>query len=1014
MSPKTTKSAKANEVNLEALQKILQSNNKKQCIEFFKGMSEAQRRACFPVVKAFWTEVRKARVIENPPGTFAWNPLVGIATIAFFATASGSEVLKAKRSGYPDDEYAFEILADRRPDWTQQWMESLLGESYFWHNWRLMRRLIEAGLATKPDTPRYYLAMISGINRRMADVNLVEELERVPDLLQHDVWKLFEYDGDGENSLANTERTDRSWIAAFLKLIEKGKLPRAKMLESTVEALERDFNHYRARWFLDFFDRLEPTEKELRQYSQRILGLLGASAPNVASWALGRVESIASSGSFETATLCHAMEPMLRARAKTNVITALKLLQSHATAHSKSSGAVATTVALALAHESPDVQKATLKVLEAISSPDDAQVRDTVERLKPSVAASVRSLVNKWLDSGSSPTSTAKASTNSKSPPTGAQAPKSRKSVTESPKLSSQTKKLYAIDVLEKNVKEGLAAIPAAIFDGTDISRLKRCQPIAPIENIEELIDVCARVIEDGSLVDDAERCLDGLSRMADKKPDNFAQLTAPLLKRVRKLIQKGCSPFCGIDPANDLLGVFYSFVTGKVIEPKMKAGELVFEFEGEKHKQFPINRKKAIAILSDHCQAIAQRIATGASCQLLSAPTHTGGWIDPVVLAKRVNAWTGEAPDARDIVLCILRLAPENRAAGLKAIKQKKSEWVEAIRYALHADDCSIGPTAAYWVAAARARAPWSDDALVRKKHGQLGPDAADAAKLLFQWKTRKSGSFVFHDLNVAVQPKTEKSPDPLLVTVVMHASRSLGRSWTFEMGGFGGRTVGAVRWTSTIWPQARESFFASSADICFPNLDWWEAQWQNRTMLEPMIDAGTPLRTAGLIFLCGMLAAKEPGESGLATDIAIRAIEDGRLGSDNLGEGLATLLAAEIIKPGRWHKTLSEIARASALHAGVIRLALERCFVKSKTGLPKDSSKLLELLYELSVELSWPIGSEDCRHWLASGEASGKSAKLAKALLAISETAESKESLHSVLEQAIAQRAIAAQLSQ
>ena len=135
--------------------------------------------------------------------------------------------------------------------------------------------------------------------------------------------------------------------------------------------------------------------------------------------------------------------------------------------------------------------------------------------------------------------------------------------------------------------------------------------------------------------------------------------------------------------------------------------------------------------------------------------------------------------------------------------------------------------------------------------------------------------------------------------------------------MGGFAGRTNGAVRWTATIWPLGRESYFTSSADRCFANIDWWEAQWQNRTMMEPLLDSGTPLRYAGSLFLAGMLAAKEPGESGLATDIAIRAIEDGRVGSDNLGEALTLLLPSGVIKPGRWQKTLAEVVpRVTGTH--------------------------------------------------------------------------------------------------
>ncbi len=210
------------------------------------------------------------------------------------------------------------------------WVEYLLGESYYWNNWRLIRQLIIAGLATKPTNPRYFLGMIGGLNNRFSKVNLVDDLVKDADLLKEDFWKLFEYDGDGENSLANTERFDRSWIAALLQLMKQGKLSRARLLESCVDALERDFNHYRAKWFFEFFDRIEPTDKELQKLSGRLLGLLCVSAPNVAVWALNRVEAIATKRPYASMDLCHGVEPILRARAKGTVLAALQLLERQA------------------------------------------------------------------------------------------------------------------------------------------------------------------------------------------------------------------------------------------------------------------------------------------------------------------------------------------------------------------------------------------------------------------------------------------------------------------------------------------------------------------------------------------------------------------------------------------------------------------------------------------------------------------------------------------------------------
>lgn len=1000
-----------NEQKKDALVELLESGNCDACLDFFHGMPESKRREYHAVVKLFWSRVRKKRFIEDPPGTFTWNPLDGISRVAYFATASGSEIVKAKRTGYPDDQYALAIIADRKPDWVDTWVNALLGESYYWGHWRFIRQLILAGLATKPNEPRYYLGMISGINSRGSKLDLVDELEKSPDLLQEDIWKLFEYDGDGENSLANTERFDKSWIEAFLELMNKGKLARAKLLDAAVGALERDFNHYRAKWFYDFFDRLNPTDNELKLFGLRILGLLGASAPNVASWALNRVHSLAGLGDIDTSTVCHSIEPILRARAKSNVLTALKLLERQAEAKPNDASLVSKTVVAALLHEAADVQKAAFRLIESLSSVQDANenaaVRALVQKVQPSLAASVRVAVAKWLGAEPQAGKPAKASSPVIAFPTSNKTVSVEVRNAESPKLSSQLEALYSIDVLRKNLKAEVLSIPAVHFDGTDILRLNRVRALSPIHDVEDLIDACARVIEDGSLIDNVELCIDGLARMVGSKPANIDQLTAPLLKRVRKLISKGCTPFCGVDPANDLMGLFYAFCTSEVLEPSKKgAHQFCIEFEGQEIGAFSVNSRKPVGFLSSRCLAVARRIKTACACQLLSSPTHAGGWIDPEALVRRVNSWSGAPPDVYDLILAMLRLAPDNRADALKSLTDKSAEWIQAIRHALGAEKVKIGKESAIWAAAARARSPWLDDPSIAKVHPNLGPDTAIAAKVTFQCRTRKSGEFTFHDPEFVVQPAVPGSIDPLLVTVLMHSSRTIGNALSFEMGGFAGRTVGSVRWTATIWPLARESYFASSAAECLANLDWWEAQWQNRMMLEPLIDPCTPLRYAGLHFLCGMLAAKEPGEAGLAIDIAIRTIEDGRLGSDNLGDALALLFQTGLIKPGRWYKALSEISRASQVHAVVIQIALQSCFSNPPRVLPKDSAKLLELLLELSIELGVPIANQPFRAWLSSGTTTGKSARLAKSLLALQENAESREATRRILNQAIEYR--------
>ena len=968
------------------LQEIVENDRAQECIEFFRSMPEAERRRHAPQCLQLLKQQKKneAKLVTAEAAVLATGTWTELKAVSWRVTRSEDLVVA--------------IVADRRPEWAAAWIDKLLQESRYWFHWSVARQLVRAKVIPKPTTPNYFLAMISGLvgGRFVRDESVEKHLLADPELLEDEIWRLFEYEGGGENSLANNDHYGRSesWQAAFLSLIAKKRLSRERLLSCSLDALERDFNHYRARWFASFHDALAPSEEEFVENALRYLRLVGASAPNIATWALEIVGKLAAQGTYETASLIAGLQPALTSRNKATAKQALLLLGSAASSP-PAQREVIRAAAAALGHEATDVQKAAIDLIDKHAAAVDADLAATIAGYSKLVAASLRKRLERW-STAQTKESTAKTGKSDKK-----SAAKTSGKATKATKLSPEQIRLWSIDALEANIAAGRTEIPAAIFDGTDIPRLKYVEPLTPIKDLEELIDVCARIVEDEELVDDAERAMDGLSRLCDQKPADFAARTGPLVKRTLQRMKRDVAPFLGNGPGDDLCGLICAWTTGKVIRWKRdnKRG-VVAEFPDGEHGWWDENLKKGLGFLSKRSIPLAERVARGQPAVLLSAPTHTGGWIAPEVFVERVNEWSGAEPDVTDICLALLRLAPDGRAEALAKLHDSKQEWVRAVRYALGAPKITIGETAALWIAAARSRAPWADDERIEKAFPEQGPDAGQAATITLKFK--KEDSWI--KLKVESKPPVPKAADADLVTVTLHHQRRIGRHLGWELGGSSGRTVGSVRWSATIWPIARESLFAASLETIAENLDWWEVAWQNKSLLEPLLDRGTPLREMGLMLLLTALAAKEPGEYGLATDIAIRAIEDGRLGSDNLGRGLAFLLPTGFIKPARWQKTLTDVARASPVHGLVIQVALQTAFRGAPEKLPRDFGKLLELLLELSSELELSIGDGQCREFLQKCS-SGKTGKTAKALLQLKPT-DFAGVVRPILSQAIEQR--------
>ena len=202
--------------------------------------------------------------------------------------------------------------------------------------------------------------------------------------------------------------------------------------------------------------------------------------------------------------------------------------------------------------------------------------------------------------------------------------------------------------------------------------------------------------------------------------------------------------------------------------------------------------------------------------------------------------------------------------------------------------------------------------------------------------------------------------------------------------------------------WPSGWNTYCLVATTTLIDNANWSEARWDNRALLEPLLEPDYPLTLPAALLLSVGLGCKEPGEHGLATDIAIAAIDDGRLTAENLGPGLKIVFGCRGIAPSRWAKTLRDVAGVSTLHAYVVFESMVASLPESKDALPKNPAAYFELMNELSAELGLGIRDDAVREMLEQFKGSSKAAKLAKSLLS-ARTALSEEARAEIVERAI-----------
>ena len=494
-----------------------------------------------------------------------------------------------------------------------------------------------------------------------------------------------------------------------------------------------------------------------------------------------------------------------------------------------------------------------------------------------------------------------------------------------------------ALQALVANAERGStgsevpAASPPVAIGGGPVDPVGNDRSISPITDIHELVDCIAHVFEHPDDVEGFERAIAGLVAAApvvDARP-----LFVPVLKRAARMEQ--------------FLPRELARLLRFVVADEIGTGHVGVDPGGHRS---PLQR-----LLVERVDDLARMSMTGRHLEPLATPTHRGGYIAAERLAQRWQAHVGAgvAPSEAEQVRALLRLAP---AAGVPASVRALADtpFVRALRYAL-GDRIAPGAERALFAAAARIRHPGADDAALEARHPGLGPDAALAAR--YTWRVRTDSheaqgkTYTHHHFEMETQPRVARPVD-YLPAVLRHCPDDVDPS-TLRWWSFVGIDAGAIRYLATLLPSDLQAFFAEGARMMGGNIDWWEAQWQNRAYLEPLLDPATPMGPMACLLLVIALAGKEPGQTAVAVDALVHAHAQGRFESSKaLGDTLCALLATPLLKAARLHKSLQAALRADPRIAGFVFELLCAALQARPEDPPRDMAALLGLMLELRVE--------------------------------------------------------------
>ena len=596
-----------------------------------------------------------------------------------------------------DKEHAMvKVLLDRKPDWLQDWLEFRLEKEMPGLTWDTIRKLVRGGACQKPQSDAYIRLMGAYFFRWKQFKNephyaISTRLIAEPDTLE-DVYRLFEVETWAFNSTHYDKNPPvpegfESWPIAIRTLIDKGHLDRDRVLDASLKGLTTGFKSDQLTSYRRMHLFLEPTLDEVHARESLYRSLLTTRTGSVVSFGLKMLSRLLKAKRIDGDAFLKSARAVFDLTSKGQPKQAIKMTSSLVKQDAGLAPLASEFLLHALSHPEPDIQELALDKLEPLYSPSDKALHDTIRSqaalVTPSLKARVLALCGEMPESTSTDEDAFDAHW-----------------------FDEQHDRLQSIP---KPVRENAGLFdtltydsypPPLSFDLMDHAILQDLEPITPIDNIQDLIDVVSHAVEVVDSADEVERILDGLSRLCDQKPADFETRTSSLLKRVKtpqhsesaKGLVSGWGGIC--IALQDLL---LTWLTGKLYEtalPRYNTPPPPFLFTKRR------------------LQELKKRIYKQAPAPLLAAPTHTQGWIDPLLFVPRLrdidDSWISK--NKEDLMQALLRLAPEHRDLALEKCQDLPGRVGRIVRYALGGHEspkASENHEYEIWVTAGRARSP-------------------------------------------------------------------------------------------------------------------------------------------------------------------------------------------------------------------------------------------------------------------------------------------------------------------
>ncbi|MDT0435700.1 MULTISPECIES: DUF7824 domain-containing protein [Streptomyces] len=350
---------------MSELMDTVRAGHKGQTVRLLDTMTDAERRAHMPELKALRKELRATR--WDAPGRRAYPSLYVAGIVCQTGASAVAAWIAASDMRWPSTSPALllRLLGDRPAEWLGDLAQRLAqrpvssGVSY-----PLMSGLVRLAGCPVPTTEAYVRGWVDDLEvNRERGGTLLDRLRSDPHL-EPMVGALFETNDIGGRLIWSADKGPDGWIGALALVCAEGRLDRKVVVDACVARLLRGGTTADSRAFLSLLTALDLTREERRERVGDWQGLASDAPSTVAAHAQSVLGELALAGELPPRQLAEMSEAVLFRAEKKLVRAQLVLLGKALARDGSAADTLLPAVAHGFGHQDPDVQERSLKLAE--------------------------------------------------------------------------------------------------------------------------------------------------------------------------------------------------------------------------------------------------------------------------------------------------------------------------------------------------------------------------------------------------------------------------------------------------------------------------------------------------------------------------------------------------------------------------------------------------------------------------------------------------------------------------